>query len=97
MSKLVELLPQQSSKLLQTFKNDSDVLEWVNRPDPVGAQLTKLWRTVMNDEQQAEVVFQQVLLSNTQGWEVLLLQGGMQELLDLTRYLAVDQQETSYG
>ena len=96
-NKLVELLPQQSSKLLQTFKSDGDALQWVNRPDSFGAQLTKLWRAVMSDAQQAEVVLQQIrflLPSDAQGWEDLLLQGGMQELLDLTRYLPVEQQES---
>lgn len=91
------MLPQQSSKLLQTFKSDSDAFEWVNRPDSFGAQLTKLWRTVMSDTQQAEAVLQQIrflLPSAAQGWEDLLLQGGMQELLDLTRYLPVEQQES---
>ena len=97
MYKLVELLPQQSSKLLQTFTNGGGALEWVHRPDSFGAQLTKLWRTVMSNAQQAEAILQQIqflLPSDAQSWESLLLQGGIQELLDLTRYLAVDQQES---
>ena len=71
-------------------------LQWVNQPDSFGARLTKLWRTVMSNAQQAEAILQQIqflLPSDAQSWESLLLQGGMQELLDLTRYLAVDQQE----
>ena len=50
----------------------------------------------MSNAQQAEATLQQIqflLPSDAQSWEGLLLQGGMQELLDLTRYLAVDQQE----
>lgn len=96
MHKLIELLPQHSSKLMQTFTNGDGALQWVNQPDSFGARLTKLWRTVMSNAQQAEATLQQIqflLPSDAQSWEGLLLQGGMQELLDLTRYLAVDQQE----
>ena len=96
MHKLVELLPQQSSKLMQTFTNGDGALQWVNQPDSFGARLTKLWRTVMSNAQQVDATLPQIqflLPSDAQSWESLLLQGGMQELLDLTRYLAVDQQE----
>ena len=96
-SKLVELLLQKSSNLLQVLQSNDGTLEWVNRPDSFGAQLTKLWRTVMSDIQQAEVVLQQVqplLPTDKQGWKELLLHTGMQELLDLTRYLAAEQQES---
>lgn len=96
MHKLIELLPQQSSKLMQTFTNGDGALQWVNQPDSFGARLTKLWRTVMSNAQQADATLQQIqflLPSDAQSWESLLLQGGMQELLDLTRYLAVEQQE----
>ncbi|MCK9534823.1 MAG: hypothetical protein M0Q98_09050 [Pseudomonas sp.] len=96
MHKLVELLPQHSSKLMQTFTNGDGALQWVNQPDSFGARLTKLWRTVMSNAQQAEATLQRIqflLPSDAQSWEGLLLQGGMQELLDLTRYLSADQQE----
>lgn len=96
MHKLIELLSQHSSKLMQTFTNGDGALQWVNQPDSFGARLTKLWRTVMSDAQQAEATLQRIqflLPSDAQSWEDLLLQGGMQELLDLTRYLSADQQE----
>ena len=50
----------------------------------------------MSNAQQVDATLQQIqflLPSDAQSWESLLLQGGMQELLDLTRYLSADQQE----
>lgn len=58
MNKLVESLRQKSSKLLRAFKGNSETLEWISRPDSFGAQLTKLWRALMSDAQQAEAVLQ---------------------------------------
>lgn len=91
---LVTLLPEGTSNLMQTYNGQT--LEWVNRPDTFAAKLTKLWRAAMDDHQQTQALLKQLqpILPSAQGWEELFLQGGMQELLDLTRYLPAEQQES---
>jgi hypothetical protein len=90
--KLLELLMEPGSNLLQTYQGDS--LEWCNHPDTFGGKLTKLWRVVMDDTQKARVLAEKLngQLPTTPGWPQLYKQGEMAELLDITRYLAHDQQ-----
>ncbi|WP_323807638.1 hypothetical protein [Marinobacter sp. LV10MA510-1] len=90
--KLLELLTEPGSHLLQTRQVNS--LEWRNRPDTFGGKLTKLWRLVMNDAQQARVLAEKLKgqLPATHDWPELYKQGTMAELLDITRYLVRNHQ-----
>lgn len=90
--KLLELLTEPGSNLLQMFSADS--VAWSNRPDTFGGKLSKLWRAVMHDSRQATRLIEKlsVQLPEAQHWSTLYSQGGMAELLDLTGYLSGDVQ-----
>lgn len=90
--KLLELLTEPGSNLLQMFKGDS--LTWSNRPDTFGSKLSKLWRAVMHDSRQATRLMDKLKgqLPEARHWPTLYREGSMAELLDLTRYLPAEQQ-----
>lgn len=92
LNKLIELLTEPNSNLLQTYNNKS--LEWINRPDTFGFKLTRLWRAVMGDKRLAVEFVEKMnhLLLEIQKWPELYVQGKMAELLDLTRHLPAEQQ-----
>lgn len=91
--KLLELLEQPSSNLMQMLQADS--VDWSNRPAPFGEKLTSFWQAVKHDGPQVALLMEKLKsqLPDSQDWPVLFREGSMAELLDITSYLTSDQQE----
>lgn len=90
--KLLELLVQPGSNLMQILQADS--VNWSNRPAPFGEKLSKLWQAVKHDGSKVAWLMPNLKkqLPESQGWPALFKQGSMADLLDITRYLSGDQQ-----
>lgn len=92
LDKLLELLTQPGSNLMQILQADS--LGWSNRPATFGEKLSKLWHAVKHDSPQAARLMEKLKkqLPESQDWPALFKQGNMAELLDISRHLSDDQQ-----
>lgn len=90
--KLLELLVQPDSNLMQILQADS--VNWSNRPATFGEKLSKLWQAVKHDGPKVAWLMANLKqqLPESQEWSALFKQGSMADLLDITRYLSGDQQ-----
>lgn len=90
--KLVELLSEESSQVMQTY--DGEKIVWEEQVTSFGLKLGQVWQLVLNDPALARRLFIKLeeLLPQSKEWRGLFKQGGMKELLDLSCYMPVDQQ-----
>lgn len=83
LNKLVELLPEPSTRLVQ----NAETGQWVERTEGLGHQLTLLWQEVLHDKALAQWLFTKLepLLPVGKDWHALVLESNMAALLNLSR------------
>lgn len=84
LKKLVELLPQASSSLVQS----TDTGQWIKHTQKLGRRLTSLWLEVLHDEQLAHWLYAKLvpLLPVGSAWKTLVVESDMTVLLNLSGY-----------